>query len=51
MKNSDILFLKDLTVGVLDLHSLQVSFLLRDDLFIIPSLKSCLRNQLTSTLS
>ncbi|MCS8563651.1 hypothetical protein EFJ78_04610 [Pediococcus pentosaceus] len=24
------------------------SFLLRDDLFIIPSLKSCLRNQLTS---
>ncbi|MFT8821534.1 MAG: hypothetical protein ABF807_11645, partial [Liquorilactobacillus nagelii] len=25
------------------------SFLLRDDLFIIPSLKSCLRNQLTST--
>ncbi|MFD0896709.1 AbrB/MazE/SpoVT family DNA-binding domain-containing protein, partial [Loigolactobacillus binensis] len=23
-------------------------FLLRDDLFIIPSLKSCLRNQLTS---
>ncbi|WP_310795744.1 UTRA domain-containing protein [Lactiplantibacillus plantarum] len=25
------------------------SFLLRDDLFIIPSLKSCLRNQLTSS--
>ncbi|MES5423838.1 RNA-binding domain-containing protein, partial [Lacticaseibacillus paracasei] len=27
------------------------SFLLRDDLFIIPSLKSCLRNQLTSIFS
>ncbi|MEL5725008.1 hypothetical protein E5289_17580, partial [Lactiplantibacillus pentosus] len=27
------------------------SFLLRDDLFIIPSLKSCLRNQLTSNFS
>lgn len=27
MENSDILFLKDLTVGVLDLHSLQVSFI------------------------